>query len=730
MSVVVIPSVAKNSKKLAGVTPTAAGLAILSAVDAAAQRTDMGLGTAATYAASSFLAIAGGTLTGNLIFTDDTYDIGGSGATRPRNGYFSQGLFSATQDITGRSPTSVIAVLNVANSHNADFTNVIQCLAPNVTGTKRVCINLGVASSANNLASITFTYVSSGSDSNSIGFFFHSASQPALNISGNSTNTLVQIGGQTSSYPALKRSGAGLQARLADDTGYTTIACSSISVSDAVTSRSNFGLGTVATLASDTDTALTANSDSRVATQKATKAYIDASVVGLWDFKTATDCSGSPDYPSASKADVHVVSVAGKIGGVSGKSVDVGDVFIATADNAGGSEASVGTSWVVLEHNLTGALVAANNGSDIPSPNTFRSNLGFGAISTQNANNVNISGGAITGITDLAVADGGSGASDAAGARTNFGLGNIATQAKSAIDITGGTIVGITDLAVADGGSGASDAAGARTNFGLGTISTQDANNVNISGGAIAGITDLAIADGGSGASTAAGARTNFGLGNIATQAKSAIDITGGTISNCSFTIATLDSSCQFVANVAFSGLTTSTGKLLGRTTTASGAIEEITVGTGLTLSGGNLTANGCFDQQAFWSASTITASTVYYFSGQPSPNGGLTLTVTAAQRRMYITRACHLVAVIGDVAVGGTLSSNHNSTLKVIVNNSGLTTVSSAVTTTATHNSVSNTALNIALAVGDYIELQLTGGAFTTAPTLTSGQFTLGFAY
>jgi hypothetical protein len=39
---------------------------------------------------------------------------------------------------------------------------------------------------------------------------------------------------------------------------------------------------------------------------------------------------------------------------------------------------------------------------------------------------------------------------------TALALGNMSTQAKSAVDITGGTIVGITDLAVADGGTGAS----------------------------------------------------------------------------------------------------------------------------------------------------------------------------------------------------------------------------------------------------------------------------------
>jgi hypothetical protein len=97
-------------------------------------------------------------------------------------------------------------------------------------------------------------------------------------------------------------------------------------------------------------------------------------------------------------------------------------------------------------------------------------------------------------------------------ARTSLGLGTIATQAASSVSITGGSITGITDLAVADGGTGASDAATARTNLGLGTISTQASSSVSITGGSISGITDLAIADGGTGASSASDARTNLGL--------------------------------------------------------------------------------------------------------------------------------------------------------------------------------------------------------------------------
>lgn len=86
-----------------------------------------------------------------------------------------------------------------------------------------------------------------------------------------------------------------------------------------------------------------------------TDSAIAAAVTGLLDDKGPYDCSANPNYPAALKGDAYRVTVAGKIGGASGIDVEVGDVFIASADNAGGTQAAVGSSWYAVQANLTNA---------------------------------------------------------------------------------------------------------------------------------------------------------------------------------------------------------------------------------------------------------------------------------------------------------------------------------------------------------------------------------------
>ena len=78
-----------------------------------------------------------------------------------------------------------------------------------------------------------------------------------------------------------------------------------------------------------------------------------------------------------------------------------------------------GTVWQKIDQSNLVTSVAGRTGAITL---TTADVGGLGTIATQAANNVSITGGSITGITDLAVADGGTGASNASDARTNLGL--------------------------------------------------------------------------------------------------------------------------------------------------------------------------------------------------------------------------------------------------------------------------------------------------------------------
>lgn len=214
----------------------------------------------------------------------------------------------------------------------------------------------------------------------------------------------------------------------------------------------------------DTDGTMAANSDTRVPSQKAVNTRLAAAVTGTLRLKGDTDCSSNPNYPAGVVGDQYYVRVAGKIGGASGKVVDIGDVYVCKTDNAGGTEGSVGTSWFVLEHNLTGVYYAGG--------------------------------------TAVAITDGGTGASTAAGAATNLGLGTGNSPQFAGVNVghaTDTTITRVsagdiavegqqiyrangTDVPIIDGGTGASSAPSARTNLGVGTGDTPSFLGVRATG--------------------------------------------------------------------------------------------------------------------------------------------------------------------------------------------------------------------------------------------------------
>lgn len=302
--------------------------------------------------------------------------------------------------------------------------------------------------------------------------------------------------------------------------------------------------------------------------------------------------------------------------------------------------------------------------------------------------------------------------SDAAAIRSKAGLGTISTQNSSAVTITGGTITGITDLAVADGGTGSSTASGARTNLSAAVLGA----NSDIT--SLSGLTTpLTIPQGGIGAATLpTGALKGAGSGAI-TQA-AASDLSNGTTGSATvmlsasptttgtLTAAAVTASGAITANA---GLNAAAGQVIGfnsdvgfsraaagtvnlgngsagdstgiltaaeynisgnanLTTTAAGAARlgtGTTPGTGGSLSLTGLTAGGAVN---FSTSATVTAGTNAQGQGAlttdynvittaaASPSGVTLPTATVGRRIVVVNKGANAIAVFP--ASGGSVDA------------------------------------------------------------------------
>ena len=344
---------------------TAAGRALLDDADNTAQRTTLGLGNAATKnVGTASTDVAAGDAAANAIAAHvaglDPHPVYATAAEAA--------AAAPVQSVAGRTGAVVLAHSDISGLGNAATKNV---------GTGGADVAAGNAPAAN-----VATHESAYAHAN-----LPSTTQKAA-LAGTSGTPGAGNPYVTDADPrnTNARTPAAHTHAIADTTGLQA----ALDLLAPLASPTFTGVPAVPTAGPGTNT-----------TQSASTAFVQAAVslavTGLLEFKGSLDCSANPDYPAADKGDTYYVNVAGKVGGASGVTVAVGDAVIAKADNAGGSEASVGTSWFVLEKNLQGALLAANNLSDLTDAAAARGNLGLGTLATQNGTFSGTSSGTNTG---------------------------------------------------------------------------------------------------------------------------------------------------------------------------------------------------------------------------------------------------------------------------------------------------------------------------------------------
>ena len=347
---------------------------------------------------------------------------------------------------------------------------------------------------------------------------------------------------------------------------------------------------------------------------------------------------------------------------------------------------------------LSNAINGINSGSEILA-NLKSSNVTItgGIISNVTLDNVTIQTENFDNVTlsNVRILSGNATLTNLTATLANVTTANVANMQSANVTITGGSITGITDLAIADGGTGASSASGARTNLGLGTIATQDANNVSISGGIIANVTldnvtvdvetlsnvtlvNVSVTSGtltGITAANIAGAnissgnatltnvtatQANLTTANVGTLQTANAQITGGTIQNVTLDNVTVD--VETLSNITLTNVTVTSGTLTG-ITAANIAGANISSGnatlTNVTATQANLTtANIGTVQTASLQATGGTANGISMASVTISSGNATFTNVTATQANLTTANVGNLQTANAQIT-GGTITAS-----------------------------------------------------------------------
>lgn len=202
-------------------------------------------------------------------------------------------------------------------------------------------------------------YVSTGID-NAV---TKSANATATNILQVSAGTDKSLQDFTSAGGIIKVSATGVVSIATANTDYITasgfVTFTNKTIDAASNTINNLTVSNFAANVIDTDISMAANSDSRIASQKAVKAYISSIAANLSAApKGSLDCSTNPNYPAASPGDKYRISVAGLIGGTNGVSVQQGDIIECYVATAAGNHATVGSNWSIIQGNAEQATTS------------------------------------------------------------------------------------------------------------------------------------------------------------------------------------------------------------------------------------------------------------------------------------------------------------------------------------------------------------------------------------